>query len=406
MNGAAATRNPGRLRGWRSTVVWLVFLIDLAATIAAFVLLPESPDNPLWADALVIFLVASFGLVGALIVTRQPRNPVGWLLGQWATAIAISSFGQNYAVFSVRAFDGHLPGTVASAWLSQLPFMPALLAVLIFVPMLFPDGHLLSRRWRWLVGFEIAVLVISVVPASFQPGPLQNNPAITNPFGIEAVSGLAGPITAVGQVIMLAIAFPMAVVSVVLRYRRRGAIERLQLRWFASAAIFTGAWFAAPSVGPIPDIGWTIGMFSLAFVPIAIGIAIFRYHLYDIDRIISRTIGYAVVTATLAVIFVGAILLLQADLAFLTGGDAVAVAASTLIVVALFQPLRQRVQRVVDRRFNRSRYDAEQTLALFATRLRDSVDLDSLGADVLEVVGRTISPTTVGLWIRQPGVEP
>ena len=400
-----SARHPGRLSSSRSTVVWLVVALDIAATITAFILVPDAPDVPIWAAALLTVIVASFGLVGALVATRQPRNAVGWILGVVATALTVATFGQYYATFSLRAFEGRLPGTVALAWLARLPMVPAIVAVVVFIPLLFPDGRLLSRRWRWLVAFDAAVLAASLLPVAFQPGPLSANPAIVNPIGSAAVFGLVGPINDIAPLILLVFAFPMTVLSMVLRYRRGTTIERLQLKWFAAAAIFTGVWFAAPPIGPIPDIGWTLVLVSVSLVPIGIGVAIFRYHLYDIDRIISRTIGYAIVTLTLAVIFAGAILLLQADLAFLTGGNAVAVAASTLLVAALFQPLRRRVQRVVDRRFNRSRYDAERTVALFATRLRDDLDLETLSADVLGAVAQTVSPATVGIWIRQPEAE-
>ena len=402
----ATSREPRPLRGWKAAIVWLVIVVDLVAVAAAFALAGgDQPDLPAWSAAVYVLIVASFGVVGALVVIGRPRNPVGWLLGQWATALAISGLCQYYAAFSVRAHDGRLPGTVVTAWLSQIGFLPSLVAVIIFIPMVFPDGHLLSRRWRWLVWFEIAALVVSVLPAAFQPGPLQNNGAISNPFGIDAMSGLADPIGTFSSVVLLVIAFPMAIVSAVLRYRRGSVIERLQLRWFAAAAIFSGVWFVAPPVGPIVDFGWTLGITSISLVPVAIGIAIFRYRLYDIDRIISRSIAYAVVTVILAAVFGAAILVSEDLLEPLTGGNTLAVAASTLLVVALFQPLRRRVQRVADRRFNRSHYDAERTVAAFAARLRDDVDLEGLSTDVLEVVARTVSPSSLGLWIRQTEVE-
>ena len=195
---------------------------------------------------------------------------------------------------------------------------------------------------------------------------------------------------------------PLAIASTILKYRRGSSVVREQLKWFAAVALLTVAGFIvrATGVAPIADVGGLLGILGLVLLPIAIGIAILRYRLYDIDRIISRTVSYAVVTGILAVVFVGTILVSQTFLASFLNGSSVAVAASTLVVAALFQPLRRRVQSVVDRRFDRSRYDAERTVAAFAGRLRDEVELERLEADIRSVVSLTLAPTSVGLWMR------
>jgi hypothetical protein len=210
---------------------------------------------------------------------------------------------------------------------------------------------------------------------------------------------------AIANVLVALVVLPLAVASSVLKYRRGSSTVREQLKWFSAVALLTVAGFGAGAVpiAPISNWGGFFAILGLVLLPIAIGIAILRYRLYEIDRIISRTVSYAAVTAILALVFVGTILVSQTVLASFFRGSSVAVAASTLVVATLFQPLRRRVQSIVDRRFNRSRYDAERTVAAFAAHLRDEVALAPLEADIRGVVSLTLAPTTVGLWIRPPG---
>jgi len=407
---AASALGTTALRGWRAGAVWLVVVLDLVAMVAGLLIAGDLPDMPGFASAIYVYLLAAFGVVGAMVVTRQPRNPVGWILSWVATTLALVTFGQYYAAVSLRAFDGGLPGTVPMAWLSQLPFTASIATVVVILPMTFPDGRLLSRRWRPVAWLAIGAIVATALPVAFQPGPIPNNEAIANPMGSDVVMSLVGPLATLGWVVLVGIAFPLSIVSVVLRYRRGSATERLQLRWFAAAVALS---LTIYSLGMIPldnpllgDVFWVLGILSLPLLPIAIGVAILRYHLYEIDRIISRTIGYAVVTATLGLVFAAAILIFEGVLAPLTRSNTVAVAASTLVVVALFQPLRRRVQRIADHRFNRSHYDAERTVTAFSARLRDDVDLGSLRDDVVDVAARTVSPASVGLWVRHPVAAP
>ena len=233
--------------------------------------------------------------------------------------------------------------------------------------------------------------------------------AAQNPFAVNGSIGdllsLAGT---VAVIVMIAVVF-LAMASLVVRYRRAVGVERQQLKWFAAVIAIAGPALAiailtsGTTSGTIADVSgatWGIAVISLALLPVAIGIAILRYRLYEIDRLISRTIGYATVTGVLVVVFAAAILLFQAVLAPLTGGNTVSVAASTLVVAALFQPLRRRVQSRVDRRFNRARYDAERIVAAFAGRLRDEVDLGQLRTEITAAVDHTVQPIAVSLWLR------
>ncbi len=396
-----ATRSSGRLIAWQAAVVWLVVAVELVYVVASLFLVAERVDMPLFARAIFALEVASLGIVGALVATRQPRNAIGWILWSAAIAVTWSIAGADYATTSLAAAGGTWPGTIWAAWLSGLTFLPAIITVLIFIPLLFPAGHLLSPRWRWVAWFTVVAIVVSLVPAAFAPGPLADHATLVNPFGIAAVGQMKDVLNA-ANLIGFAIALPLAVASVVLRYRRGAATEREQLKWFAAAVGLTGACFALAilPIAPFSDLGWLAGIVTISLIPVAIGIAILRYRLYEIDRIISRTLSYAAVTATLALVFVGAVLGLQAVLEPMTGENTIAVAASTLIVAALFQPLRRRVQSIVDRRFNRARYDAQRMVDAFSERLRDEVDITNVAGDLDLTIISALNPSTLGMWLR------
>ncbi len=391
----------GHLTGWRAGLVWAVVGVDLTLTIARFVGAPLGTDMPPWAVALFTAMVASFGVVGAVLVSRQPRNPVSWILWASATTLALS-IASDLAVYLATTGLGTPPWILLMMFFGSFGFVLTIGLVVVFVPMLFPDGRLLSPRWRWVVAVSVVALVIAVLPSMFRPGPLPNAPTILNPLGIPGFERLK-PLLDAANVLLVAVVFPLAMAASVLRYRRGTSVERQQLKWFAAAVSATALSFVAATtpVDPLSEVGWGLGLIGLTTLPIAIGLAILRYRLYDIDRIISRTIGYLIVTGVLAAVFVGAVLAFQAILAPVIGKNPVAVAASTLIVAALFQPLRRRVQRVVDRRFDRARYDAELTTAAFSERLRDQVDLPTLATDLDATVRTAVAPSSVALWLRE-----
>jgi hypothetical protein len=342
--------------------------------------------------------VAAFAFMGALLIRRVPANPIGLLL--LATAI-VQTVGLGFLTYGGLGTSAASPwpgAAIASAFGDVWYTTPFVMA-LIGIPLLFPDGRLPSRRYRWVAWLAVVGMTLQglVGLASLIPGSV----------GLESILGM---LTAAS---VAAIVFGVvgAGVAIWARFRRGGPVQRQQVKWLlavagVAAVAFPAALVLGSSETPFAIAFWVIGFLAYLALPVAIGIAILRYHLYEIDRIISRTIAYATVTITMAVVFATAVLLLQSVLAPVTDGNAVAVAASTLLVAGLFQPLRRRVGAVVDRRFNRARYDAERTAMAFATRLRGEIELETVSAEVCAVVARTVAPVTVDLWIRQSTLRP
>jgi hypothetical protein len=274
--------------------------------------------------------------------------------------------------------------------------------------LVYPTGRLLSARW-WPVALA-AVLLIALITFSSAVGPWTDGTfPVQNPLATARGGGAAGPPDAMGVLLgLITLLVPLlAVASLVIRYRRVAGIERAQLKWFAAVVISLPAFLASTALyqatgaaGVVGNVAGAVAYLGFALLPVAIGIAVLRYRLYEIDRLISRTIAYGLLTVILGALFVAVILVLQALIAPLTGSNELAVAGSTLLVAALFQPIRRRVQQLVDRRFNRSRYDAERTVAEFASRLRDEVDLEQLRAEILATVDAALEPTTSSLWLR------
>ncbi len=344
----------------------------------------------------------TYGFFGAFIASRRSQNAVGWILWGAGGMIGLGLAGAGYAGLSLGAHGGSLPGTTLAAWVSAWAPAPALSTTILFLPLLYPTGHLLSSRWRPAAIAFAAMVTTTALSTILRPGPLDGIPSIANPTGVPALADATAAVLGALNVALFP-AVSVAVTAAVVRYRRGNPVERLQLRWFGSAlglvaVVIVGA---ATLPGALADVSWTLVWVALGLIPIAIAFAILRYRLYEIDRIISRGIGWAVVTAVLATLFVVAIAGLQAVLAPFTSGSTLAVAASTLMAAALFQPLRQRVQRVVDRRFDRARYDAERTVAAFAERLRNDVDLLSIEDGILGTVHATVRPNRASVWLRQ-----
>jgi hypothetical protein len=361
VGASSLTTSPAPLGRWRSRGVWLLIVAGLAWAMLSLVFIPAQPGLDLLSMAIGILLVLSFGLVGALVATRRPRNPVGWIL--WATAITMSVVvgGQDYAAYSYAAFDGGLPGTLALAWLSSIGFMPAFAVVIVLVPLLFPDGRLLSSRWRWVAWFGILAIVTGPASIAFQPGLLDNfngqngSVAIANPMGIEALGGLKD-VLGIANILGILIAFPLAIASSIVRYRRGSPTERAQLRWFGSAVIFTVIWLvpAIPGMPVIPllsDVGWLLAVVSFALIPVAIGIAVLRYRLYEIDLIINRTLVYVLLTAMVAGLYSATVALMERIMTGAGESSDVAIVITTLVVVVVFTPVKNAVQATVDRRF-------------------------------------------------------
>jgi hypothetical protein len=352
-------------------------------------------------------LLLTFPLSGALLAARLPRNPIGWLL--LMTGLGFSG-GFGAEVYATQSFASNpqLPGGIWAAWVSQWIFV-AWLAGVPLILLLLPNGRLPSPRWRPIPA-AIAVLAgFHTFVAAFKPR-IESEELIgfVNPLGLEWIGPLADAANAAGS--LLGLSFVVAAASVVARVRRAHGMERQQLKWFGYAGGVVG--FAAltllglelvrPLIGePLGPVPWIAFVLSFNAIPIAAAIAILRYRLYEIDLLINRTAVYGATSAALAITFFMGIIALQTALRPLTSGSELAVAASTLLSFALFQPIRRQVQHAVDRRFDRSRYDAARMLDAFADRLRDEVDLDALRAELLGAVSTTMAPAHASLWLRQ-----
>ena len=375
---------------WRAWSIWAVS-VSLTATAMAYNALfslsakAASITGGGSAGAIAIVFIGAFATVGALLAWKRPNNPIGWLLSATGLTFAVAGFG---------VFLAHFPRTLTlTAWLGFLYLLG--FAPCVFVILLFPTGRLPSRRWlpvAWAAGAGVAGWTLG---CAFAPTIITISPTIRNPVGATGPAGHIFKLMAFGGAGLMAAAGAAAVASLAVRYRRAGTAERAQLKWlvYAAAVIVVAELASAPIAST--NLQNAISSGALALVPLAIGVAVLRYRLYDIDRIISRTLAYAIVTGLLIGIYTGLVLLATQVRGI---HSAVAVAAATLAAAAVFNPVRRRVQHRVDRRFNRARYDADETVAAFAARLKDAVDLDTVCADLATVVQTALEPAHVRVW--------
>jgi hypothetical protein len=390
----------GRTAVWMTWWMLAVYAVGMACTIALALANGSFSQNPGITAVHVAF--AAFMAVGALLVARRPENAMGWLFSAIGLLGVTGLLAGEYAQYAYVTRSVALPGAIVAAWYASWVSYPWFGLTVLFTLLLFPTGRLLSPRWRpiaWLAGILIAVATTVV---ALQPElPLQDEQhAIPNPIGIAGmISPVQGTPGAVNSV-LLAVTTVAAFLSLVMRFRRARGEERQQLKWFAYAGALVIIFLVS---GPLilPG-GSALGTgLLIALLPVAAGIAILRYRLYDIDRLINRTLVYGLLTAILGGVYAATVLVLGQ----LFGGlgedpPSWAVAGATLAVAALFQPARRRIQAIVDRRFNRRKFDAAKTVEAFSARLRDEVDLDALTADLLVVVDQTIQPTKASLWLR------
>jgi hypothetical protein len=383
--------------------LFAIFAVIVLATVALTVFDRGGED-------FFVILAVGYPLVGAQVASRHPANPVGWLLLAIGIGLALGGLVDT----NIRSASA--PLFAVSAWLSEWTWYIWLILAGVFLPLVFPNGRLVSSRWRpvlWLAG---AALLFSVVSTAFEPGAVDADSArpVDNPVGIEGAEDVLTVAARIGDVLAAA-SFLLAAASLVARFRRSRGTERQQLKWFAYVALvaIAGLTLAMMQVlfgkqagdeGPggwlevAGSVGWfTVLMAVVVGMPLATGTAILRHRLYDIDVVIRRTLVYTALTATLAVSYVGSVLLLQL---VLSPGSDLAIAASTLAVAALFRPAASRIQQLVDRRFYRRRYDATQTIEAFSARLRDQVELDALSAELRAVVAQTMQPVHLSLWLR------
>jgi hypothetical protein len=354
----------------------------------------------------------AFAVVGALLVAKRSTNLIGWIMAAIAFMVAIFNAGGAYATYVMVTRGQPDALAVVGAWTANCYWFVMLALALFYLPMLFPDGRLLSRRW--LPVAVVAGIAASgfVLPRAFMDTlPLNEAPGyeIDNPIGIEGVGSVENlPIFGVLLNGLLVIAFVGTAASVVVRFRRSRGVERLQMKWFVYVSVvFVGGSILTSVIGVATGLRWleqfsfVLSMVALVGLPIAVGIAILRYRLYDIDVVINRTLVYGLLTLLLALMYFGGIVLLQRVFVLLTGQQStLAVVASPLLIAALFNPLRGRIQAFIDRAFYRRKYDARKTLETFSERLRDETDLEALNSEVVGVVRETIQPAHVSVWLR------
>jgi hypothetical protein len=358
-------------------------------------------DVTLLTSDAVAYVLGSLGAatVGAVLASRRPRHPVGWLLLALGLLVVAAGVATGYARYGLLVRPGTLPGAVYAAVYNSVGLFP-IAPCLGFILLLTPTGSLPSPRWRWWARIAAAAPLVAVVSLALLPlaRPYQS---VANPL---AVAALTNPLEAIAAVTLVVsgLAILVAAWSLVVRFRRAHGLERQRLHWVALAAVLTAivvlAIVALMAAGISAPIDWLLGV-CMVLLPLAIGAAILRYRLYDLDRIISRTVAYGLLTVLLGGGYAGVVL----GFGQLLGrSSSLVVAGATLAVAAAFQPARRRVQVAVDRHFNRRRYNAARTIQAFSARLRQEVDLDTLAAELMRVVDRTMEPTTVSLWLRPP----
>lgn len=346
----------------------------------------------------------AFPIVGALVASRRPENRIGWLLVGTGLALAVVAFASGYAEYALFTEPGSLPAGKEVAWVQSWLFAIPLFGLVTFLLLLFPSGRLLSRRWRPAAWLACGAILLAVISEMIRPGPLQEFDTVENPFGIEDARSILEASSTVSFFLVF-LTIIVAAVSLLRRFRRSRDVEREQIKWVVAACgLLAAAFLSGPIlfwwIPPVGDAWEALIVIAIATIPIAVGFSILRHRLYDIDRIINRTVVYLALTALLAGLYFGIVIGLQAAFSSLTRGNDLAIAGSTLAVAALFRPARRRIQELVDRRFYRQGYDAEQTLNAFSQRLRDEVDLNQLGADLGTIIHETMQPTHISLWLR------
>ena len=400
MNRRAATWFP-----WSLMMLSVAFLLGgISLSLTTRPTVPELPygsEAELGSAVFSAAMVLTFSVVGAIIASRHPRNTIGWLFCSIGLMQGLDVLSGGYAELWLTTGSGSMSLAELAAWFSSWSWIILVALPTSLMLLLFPDGRLPSPRWRpvaWCAGLGIAGFVLGY---ALEAGTLEDFPQIVNPYGVDSpvveIVGVPGVVMAAGSMVASA-------VSVLVRLRRAGRVERQQIKWLAyGGAVVVGTiLFVGGSVSLWNvTIGIVIIQVALLGLPVFTGIAIVRYRLYDIDLLINRTLVYGSLTTLLVALYVGGVVVMQYAFRALTGGESqLAIVASTLAIAALFNPLRRRLQALVDRRFYRRKYDAAMTLRTFNARLREETDLDALSDDLIGVVRETMKPEHVSLWLR------
>ena len=388
-------------------LAWSMCALSLALTALSLLLLvlnashPHTPVHPYW--TVNTLLAIGFSPVGAVIVPRiSPQNPIGWLFCVTGLLWGVIHLSAQYTIYTLLAVPGSLPAGEAAAWMMGWVWVPAC-GLIVFSLLLFPDGRLPSRRWRWFAWLSVLLISVGVIYQALAPRSVFYLRGIYNPLGVEGLPNVGEQV----QTLVFTLIFVSAASLSVRRLRAKG-VERQQLKWFTyTSTLAISGVILTFTISEVIDalwlqwVGYVVFVVGLVGMPISMGIAILRYRLYEIDILINRTLVYGALTAMLVALYFGGIVVLQRVFVALTGErSTLAVVASTLAIAALFNPLRRRVQRFVDRRFYRRKYDAAKTLESFSAKLRDETDLDRLSDDLVGVVRETMQPAHVSLWLR------
>jgi hypothetical protein len=410
---AHAEPDAAKDRRWRRWAV-AAFATAMAMEAVGWVFLAVNGSNGTdsVAGALLFDLpLLVFPITGLVVSRKQPRNAVVWVLLGIGLASGFGSVVASYAAYGLVTNPGALPGADVAAAVNGPAWDPVIVPIGTLLLLLFPDGRPPSKRWNWVLWLTLFAMAAVFVTIMVSPGPLSDSikgapKGATNPIAVPALGKLLSIALPLIPICMVA-----SVISLIVRFRRSRGVERLQLKWLAAAASIGVGLYALSSVATAAN--WNRGgdplwltvvqnlsLFAFMLIPVSIGLAILRYHLFDIDRIISRTLSYFLLTALL----VGVYALIVVGIGTLTGrsNNPVLIAGATLLVAALFGPLRRRLQGAIDRRLYRRRYDAERVLGSFASLLRDQLDLGALSSELQATVAQAVQPTRVGVWFRAP----
>jgi hypothetical protein len=392
---------------WSLGTLWVVLLAPTLLLFTSNLFNPEVEVYGLWVQGTFVGVI--FPAIGLFLVSRRPEHPIGWLFCAAGLVVGLDHFCGEYAIYALLAQPGSLPAGQAAAWVSSWLWVPFTVLMLFFL-LLFPDGRLPSGRWRsfaWLVGIAA---IVGVAVQALLPVPTCEVCPIENPLGIEGLESVAELVDALVEAFLVGVLGSLALASLFLRFRRASGVEHQQIKWlvFIFSVLFLGATLAYIVYSATEARwAWSVGQSLLAVgsvgVPIAMGVAILRYRLYDIDSLINRTLVYGSLTLLLAAVYFGGVTLTEAIFRTLTGQEEqpqLAIVVSTLVIAALFTPLRRRIQSFIDRRFYRKKYNAAKTLEGFSLKLRDETDLKTLSDDLVGVVSETMQPAHVSLWLR------